>query len=73
MLLQPPADPPPIVVKIMEPESELSGLADVLLGAVGLSGVLLLFALVAGLAAGALVFWVRSRTSRSGTGSDLRL
>jgi hypothetical protein len=60
---QPPPAPPPVIVKLMEPETELSGLADVLLGALGLSGVLLLCALVLGLATGAIVFWVRSRSS----------
>ncbi len=37
----------PIIVKIVEP-SELSGLADVLLGAIGLTGVLALLAITRG-------------------------
>ena len=42
----------PIIVKIVQPEakSELSGLADVLLGSLGLTGVIVLAAVVMGAA-----------------------
>jgi hypothetical protein len=55
----------PIIVKIIPPEekSELSGLADVLLGSLGLTGVIVLGALLAGLLMGGVMFWIRSRSS----------
>ena len=52
----------PIIVKIVEP-SELSGLADVLLGAIGLTGVLTLLAIAAGIVVAGLLFWWRSRAT----------
>jgi hypothetical protein len=53
----------PIIVTITEPaaKSELSGLADVLLGSLGLTGVILLAAVVLGAALAGVMFWVRSR------------
>lgn len=53
----------PIIVKIIPPEakSELSGLADVLLGSLGLTGVIVIAAVVLGAALAAVMFWVRSR------------
>lgn len=53
----------PIIVKIVEP-SELSGLADVLLGAIGLTGVLALLAIAAGVVVGGLLFWWRSSSTQ---------
>jgi hypothetical protein len=54
--------PDPIIVDISKPpESEMRGLADVLIGALGLTGLLMLGAiLAAGVFAGVL-FWIRSR------------
>ena len=52
----------PIIVKIVEP-SELSGLADVLLGAIGLTGVLTLLAITAGVVVAGVLFWWRSRAT----------
>ena len=52
----------PIIVKIVEP-SEFSGLADVLLGAIGLTGVLTLLAIAAGIVVAGLLFWWRSRAT----------
>ena len=58
----------PVIINIKrEPTDDISGLADVLIGALGLTGVLLLGTAIAGLAVGALVFWLRSR---SGAGSE---
>jgi hypothetical protein len=53
----------PIIVKIpQEPaKSELSGLADVLLGSLGLTGVIVLAAVLLGVLMAAVMFWVRSR------------
>ena len=53
----------PIIVKLQQPEakSELSGLADVLLGSLGLTGVIVLAALLLGGVMAGVMFWVRSR------------
>jgi hypothetical protein len=54
----------PIIVKIIPPEakSELSGLADVLLGSLGLTGVIVVAAVLLGAALAGVMFWVRSRS-----------
>mgnify|MGYP001310869843 CR=1 FL=1 len=53
--------PPPIIVKIVEPKKEPTGLADVLIGALGLTGVMVLGAVIAAAIFAALLFWFRSR------------
>jgi len=54
----------PIIVTIEKPQSqqdsELKGLSDVLLGSLGLTGLLVLGALVLGIVAAAVMFWMRS-------------
>jgi hypothetical protein len=59
---------PPIIVKIIEPEakSDLEGLSDVLLGSLGLTGVITLGALLLGALMACVMFWLRSRSARSG-------
>jgi hypothetical protein len=54
----------PIIVKIIPPEekSELSGLADVLLGSLGLTGAIVLAAVLMGALMAGVLFWVRSRS-----------
>ena len=54
----------PIIVKIIPPEqkSELSGLADVLLGSLGLTGVIVLAAVLMGALMAGVMFWIRSRS-----------
>ena len=52
----------PLIVKILEPPGDPTGLADVLIGALGLTGALVLLALVAALAFAGLLFWHRSRS-----------
>jgi hypothetical protein len=54
----------PIIVKIMPQEGDPTGLADVLIGALGLTGVLVLLAVVAALVFGSVLFWFRSRGER---------
>jgi hypothetical protein len=54
--------PAPIIVKIVEPKGDPTGLAGVLIGALGLTGVIVLAALVFALIFGATLFWWRSRT-----------
>jgi hypothetical protein len=51
----------PIIVKLVEPPHDPTGLAGVLLGAIGLTGVITLGAVTLGLLVGALIFWIRSR------------
>jgi hypothetical protein len=53
----------PIIVRIPAdpPKSELSGLADVLLGSLGLTGVIVIAAVLMGALMAGVMFWVRSR------------
>jgi len=52
----------PIIVKIIEPANDpISGLADVLISALGLTGALVVFAAVLGLLMAGVLFWIRSR------------
>ena len=53
----------PVIVKIIEPPTDPTGLADVLVGVLGLSTVLGIAAISIGIAIGGLIFWVRSRRS----------
>jgi hypothetical protein len=53
----------PIIVKIIETPKDPTGLADVLIGVLGLSSVLSLATISIGVAIGALIFWLRSRRS----------
>ena len=61
MIQQPP--PEPLIVKIIEPPHDPTGLADVLIGVLGLSSVLGLAAITIGVGIGALIYWFRSRRS----------
>ena len=63
LFAQEPSDP--IVVSIVEPErpSELARLSDVFIGAVGLTGALLLLAVALGAAMAGVLFWLRSRSA----------
>lgn len=51
----------PIIVKIIEPPHDPTGIANVLIGALGLTGALLLIALVFGVLVGGIMFFARSR------------
>jgi hypothetical protein len=51
----------PIIVKIVEPAGDPLGLADVLIGALGLSGALGLLAVVAGILVAGGLFFLRRR------------
>ena len=54
----------PIIVNIVEPEkSDLVGLADVLWGSLGLTGVLVLASVLAAVVFAGVLFWVRSRAT----------
>jgi hypothetical protein len=56
-----PEPSPPIIVKIIEPNRDPTGLADVLIGALGLTGVMVLIAVIAAAIFAAVLFWSRSR------------
>jgi ABC-type phosphate transport system permease subunit len=61
---QPPSSP--IIVKLIEPpHNELSGIADVLIGSLGLTGAVTLLALALGVLAGGLLYLIRSRRGLS--------
>ena len=51
----------PIIIKIEPKRNDAAGLADVLIGALGLSGALVLIAMVAAVIFGSLLFWLRRR------------
>jgi hypothetical protein len=53
----------PIIVKIIEPPGDPTGLADVLIGSLGLSGVIALGSILMGLLFAGVLFWLRSRSS----------
>jgi hypothetical protein len=53
----------PLIVRIIEPPRDPTGLADVLIGVLGLSTVLGAAAISIGIAIGVVIFWVRSRRS----------
>ena len=50
----------PIIVKIVPPEEE--NLYDVMVGALGITGVMVVVALVAAVIFGVTLYWVRSRS-----------
>jgi len=56
-------DPGPIIVKIIEPPKDPTGLADVLIGVLGLSTFLGIAAISIGVVIGVIIFWLRSRRS----------
>lgn len=58
-LLQP-SQPPPIFVRIIPPKEE--NLYDVMVGALGITGLMVLVAVVAALIFGGVLFWLRSRS-----------
>jgi hypothetical protein len=51
----------PIIVKIVETPKDPTGLADVLLGALGITGVLTLLAVTLGILMAGVLFLARSR------------
>jgi hypothetical protein len=51
----------PIVIKLIEPHEK--GLDEVLIGALGLTGIIVLAAVVLGVALAGLMFWLRSRSA----------
>ena len=50
----------PIIVKLVDPPKDPIGLAGVLIGALGLTGVITLIAVLLGVLMAALMFWMRT-------------
>ncbi|MGE5813683.1 MAG: hypothetical protein ACM36C_04280 [Acidobacteriota bacterium] len=57
-LLQPST---PMIVRVVEEPARETTVVDVLLGSIGLTGLLLLIAALAGLALGGLLVWLKKR------------
>ena len=55
--------PDPIIVKLIEPPGDPTGLSEVLIGALGLTGVIVVIALVSSIILAGLLFWFRSRST----------
>jgi len=55
----------PVIVKIIEPPHDPTGISDVLIGSIGLTGVIVLLAILFGLIMAGLLFWFRSRNPLS--------
>ena len=53
----------PIIVKIIETPKDPTGLADVLIASLGLTGVIVLIAALLGLLMAAVLFWYRRRSA----------
>jgi hypothetical protein len=51
-----------IIVKLLETPHDPTGLADVLIGSLGLTGAILLLAVVTGTLFAGILFWYRSRS-----------
>jgi hypothetical protein len=51
------------MVKIVEPDTDPTGLSQVLIGALGLTGVLILGCIVLAVIFAGLLFWRRSRST----------
>ncbi|MBI2834629.1 MAG: hypothetical protein HYX76_09425 [Acidobacteria bacterium] len=49
----------PVIVRVIEPPARETGVADIILQAVGLTGLLLIGAAAFGLALGAVFIWIR--------------
>ena len=63
----------PIIVRIPEAPTPQTSVADVLLQAIGLTGAFVLGALVAGLAIGSVLFWLRKHSFKFSKPSMQRL
>ena len=55
----------PFIVRIIQPDKDTTGLGalrDVMVGSIGLTGAIILLAIVAGGVLAGVLFWVRSRS-----------
>ncbi|OLB61324.1 MAG: hypothetical protein DMG04_04185 [Acidobacteria bacterium] len=53
----------PVIVKIVEPPHDPTGISDVIIGAIGLTGFIVLLALLVGLMFGGILYWFRRRSA----------
>jgi hypothetical protein len=53
----------PVIVKIVEPPHDPTGISDVIIGAIGLTGFIVLLAVLLGLTFGGILFWYRRRSA----------
>ena len=58
---------PPVIVKLVEPKRDPTGISDVIIGAIGLTGAILLLAVLLGAMIAVVMFWLRARRLRSST------
>ena len=65
--------PNPIIVDIGKAESEIDGLADVLIGSLGLAGLLTLAGVIAAALFAGVLFWLRFRFGKSRTETATKL
>jgi hypothetical protein len=63
--------PDPIIVRVVEQPVQDTSVADVIIGAIGLTGFLLLAAALLGLALGALLIGVKKLRARYGVEPDV--
>ena len=64
MIQQPP--PAPVIVRIISPDKDTTGLTqlrDVLIGSLGLTGAIVLMAVLLGAALAGVMFWFRHRSA----------
>ncbi len=55
----------PVVVKIVEQPAKETTVVDVLLGSIGLIGLVLILAAIAGLALGGLLVWIQKKRGKA--------
>jgi hypothetical protein len=58
------SQPQPIIVKLVEPKTDPTGLAGIIIGALGLAGALALVTVALGAVIAGVLFFVRSRQLR---------
>ena len=68
----PPAPSAPIFIKIEPPPSDIEGLGEVLLGALGITGVIVMAALVCGLVFAGVIYGVRKFQNAHDNSADAR-
>ena len=62
---QPSQPSAPVIVKIITPPRDPTGISEVIIGAIGLTGFIVLLAIVLGLLMAGILFWFRSRNPLS--------
>lgn len=66
---QPPPSQPlpgkPMIVRVITPPHDPTGISDVIIGAIGLTGFIVLLAIVLGVVMAGIMFWMRSRNPLS--------